>query len=264
MASKTSILLIIRQNPNIKYNELLSKVRSKYSNLNSARAALSRALKELSSFGYVEKINDSYVVTEKGNALINSETKSKLIIKLNQLISRGSYADLDSIVKHLHTLIERSREDKELLKVAKGSVEFYISDLEKIRDNVEHQIKHLNYLENILASQIKTLKELGFNDARFVSYENFLPLLKKLPLSANDEVIIQAEEDFLEYLANKLEGSLEKEGFIARASSIKKLISLARPYAEKTKNEINLLLKNFMFKIAPNGITIISSSNLNF
>jgi len=264
MASKTSILLIIRQNPGIKYNELLSKVRSKYSNLNSARAALSRALKELSSFGYVEKQDDSYFVTEKGNALINSETKSKLILKLNQLVARGNTADLDSIVKHLHTLIERSREDKELLKIAKGSIEFYLSDLEKIRNNVSNQIKHLNYLEEVLSSQIKTLKTLGFNDAKLVPFEKFLKILEKMPINTADEVIVQADNKFLDLLKEKIAGYAEKEGYVIKASETRRLAMIVKPYVENTKQQVVALLKNYTFRFSPNGVTIISSASLNF
>ena len=52
MTTKNAILLIVKQNNGIDYNSLLNKFSSSYSNINSARAALSRSLKDLISFGF--------------------------------------------------------------------------------------------------------------------------------------------------------------------------------------------------------------------
>lgn len=166
MTAKNAILLIIKQNPGIDYNTLMNKISSNYKSINSARAALSRSLKDLKIFGYlrVGEHNRLYV-TDKTTAFINLEMKNKLLLKLNRMVAAGSpHLQVDSIVEYLHMLIERSKQDADLLKVAKGSTEFYISELSELKEKIVKQAAHLNYLSAVLAQQISSLQQLDFND----------------------------------------------------------------------------------------------------
>ena len=92
MTAKNSILLIINQSPGIDYNSLLNKIAPNYSNINSARAALSRATKDLIVFGFVVKQRNNFFATDKAGALINSEMKNKLLMRLNQTINSFIFA----------------------------------------------------------------------------------------------------------------------------------------------------------------------------
>jgi len=167
MTTKNSILLMVKQNPGIEYNSLLNKFSANYSNINSARAALSRALKDLSIFGLVRRQQNSFFATDKAILLVNSEMKNKLVLKLNQAItSKKPETEINLIVQRLSTLIERAKHDSGLLKAAKASSDFSISDLEKIEKKIESQENHLHYLRKVLKNQIKTLSELDFNETK--------------------------------------------------------------------------------------------------
>jgi len=78
---------MIKQTPGIDYNSLLNRVSANYSNVNSARAALSRAIKDLAIFGLVRKQQNRFFATDKAVLLVNSEMKNKLVLKLNQAIA---------------------------------------------------------------------------------------------------------------------------------------------------------------------------------
>src|SRR3989344_3673216 len=108
MTTKNAVLLIIKQFPGIDYNTLVSKIASDYGSVNSARAALSRALKDMNALGLVGKRDNRWVVLEKGTLALNSEMKNKLLFKLNTTVSSArAENEIDSIVEQLSTLIER-------------------------------------------------------------------------------------------------------------------------------------------------------------
>ena len=137
MTTKNSILLMIKQNPGIEYNALLNKYSANYSNINSARAALSRALKDLLIFGFLRKQENRFFATDKAIILVNSEMKNKLLLKLNSAInSKDPLSEINLIVERLSTLIERAKHDSGLLKAAKARSDFSISDLEKIETKI--------------------------------------------------------------------------------------------------------------------------------
>src|SRR3989338_4288744 len=128
MTTKNAILLIVKQNHGIDYNSLLTKFASSYSNSNPARAALSRSLKDLTTFGLLRKTDNKYFLMEKGQGEIYSEIKNKLVLALNSVV-RGKHPvdDIDSIVQKLQILIERGRQDRDLLKTARSSLDFPVS-----------------------------------------------------------------------------------------------------------------------------------------
>ena len=167
MTQRNNILLIVKQHPGIDYNSLLAKVSSGYGSVNSARAALSRALKDLNALGMVQRKGNKFFVTGKGAAEINQEMKGKLLIKLNSsLNSKRPVDEINGIVEMLSTLIERSKQDNDLLKAAKGSTEFYVSDLVELHKNIGKRVHTLKYLEGVMLQQISSLEELDFNDKR--------------------------------------------------------------------------------------------------
>ena len=158
MTQKNNILLIVKQSPGIDYNSLLNKVSSGYGSVNSARAALSRALKDLNAVGMLKRQGSNFFVTDKGATEINSEMKSKLLIKLNQRMKCKSPVDeINSIVEMLSTLVERSKQDRDLLKAAKGSTEFYVSDLLELKEQVDKRAHSLEYLSGVMLQRIEAL-----------------------------------------------------------------------------------------------------------
>lgn len=163
---------MVKQSPGITYNSLLGKTSSDFGSINSARASLSRTLKDAVSLGLLKKRDSFYFITDKGSSTISFEMKNKLLMKLNSLISSSKNIDeLDSIVKQFHTVIERSKNDSDLLKDARTSATFFISDLTELNLMVNSKIKHLSYLSKILSKQLILLKELNFNDSLVLSKE---------------------------------------------------------------------------------------------
>ena len=153
MTAKNAILLIINQSPGIDYNSLLNKISPNYSNINSARAALSRAVKDMIIFGFIVKQKNNFFATDKATAQISSEMKNKLLMRLNHTInSRNADSDIDSIVRQLQVLIERGKQDATLLKAAKGSTKFHIQDLVVLEEKVSKQAKHFSYIQDIFFS----------------------------------------------------------------------------------------------------------------
>ena len=163
MTARNSILLIVKQSPGIEFNSLLSKISGNYGSINSARAALSRAVKDLNARGLIAKTGKRVFPTEKGMTVLGKEMKSKLIIKLNQnLKSKNPAENIDEIIQLLSTLINRSREDSDLLKAARGSTSFFISDLNKLKEEAKTKSKHIEYLSTVLENQILSLAEMNF------------------------------------------------------------------------------------------------------
>lgn len=167
MALADTILLQISSKKN-NYNDLLTKMVSNYSSLNSAKAALSRALKNLIAFGQIERVNDYYVLTEKGHHTIESKFKNTVVLKINQLLEiskkKSSLEHVDEIVKNLQIFLERSKEDPTLLKTGKTTSNFYIKDLEVLRREIDTSLSHYTYNLSVLSKHIKLLQEANFED----------------------------------------------------------------------------------------------------
>ena len=81
MTVMDSILLQINQKKT-NFNELLTRIIPNYSSTESARAALSRVIKNLVSFGYIKKTEDFFEITEKGKKI---EEESKLNISSEEI-----------------------------------------------------------------------------------------------------------------------------------------------------------------------------------
>jgi len=141
---------------------------SNYSTTGSAKAALSRVLKNLIAFGQLEKKEDFYYLTEKGQSIVDSKLKNKILININNLLKESirtnSLEHVDDVVKNLQMFFEKSKEDPSLLKVGKTSSNFYISDLVSLRKELDNSIVHYAHLSEILNNQINILQEQDFEE----------------------------------------------------------------------------------------------------
>ncbi len=193
MTSKTSILLIVSQNQGIDYQALLSKIAPNYANLNSARAALSRVLKDAVSFGMVTKQNHQLFLTDKGSASLKVKMHDKLVLKLNQLMNVRSVAsNPDPLVQNLSVLLERGKMDPRLFDNARASVNFSVDEVQRVHEGVKQNIKHMEYLEKSLSTQLQSLRDLNFPSERVKSIQNFHAHIPKLvETSSADEIQIE-------------------------------------------------------------------------
>jgi hypothetical protein len=266
MTAKNSILLIINQSPGIDYNSLLNKIAPNYSNINSARAALSRAIKDLIIFGFLIKQKNNFFVTDKALAQINSEMKNKLLVHLNQtLLSKNSVSDADSVVRQLQMLIERSKQDTTLLKAAKGSTKFYIQDIADLEEKVSKQAKHHMYLQGVLSEQIKSLKELDFNDYRKLPLDSKTKdIVKKIcrNFSIAEAVVECSSEEFLQRITAELSIPTRKN-FSVKTEDLEKLFSVLEKQDDIP--ELYLFLSQIKVKITGKEAFFLGpSSSLKF
>jgi len=194
-----SILLQISQK-NTTFNELLTRLIPNYSSTESARAALSRVIKNLMSFEYIKKTEDFYEITEKGRKFVESKLQNKMlsnINSINDLLQRSQPAKslqyLDDVVKNLQIFLERSKEDPTLLKIGKTSATFYISDLEQLKEIVE---KRLSNFQNALERQINSLKELNFEDQFVVNLDEstFELIREQCEINSVSELVIDCDK----------------------------------------------------------------------
>jgi len=246
MGAKNAILLIVKQFPGIKYSSLLAKTAGDYSNINSARAALSRTLKDLKVYGYVQGLNNGFFITPKAELEISAELKNKLVMKLNSLVNaKNSEQEIDAIVEHLHTLIERSKSDKDLLKAAKGSTEFFITDLSRLRGNVDRQAKHFSYISGILEAQISSMEELGFKDSMEMDSSEAGDELARAAskLNLHDFVVEVNKEEALNALGRKFEGKVKGNSFSKKIAS---LAAVIREAARRCAGDSSLIVTLYL------------------
>jgi hypothetical protein len=201
MALSDSIILQISQKKT-NYNDLLTKMLSNYSSVNSAKAALSRALKNLIAFGEIEKNKDDYLLTEKGRQTIESKLKNKIVININELLEKSrkksSLEFVDEIVKNLQIFLERSKQDPSLLKTGKTSSNFYISDLEVLKKEMDVSVSHYTYISKVLTNQIKVLQDENFEDYLILNLNEKLFLVFSYLISTYniDELTIDCSNQY--------------------------------------------------------------------
>ncbi len=261
MTAKNSILLMVKQSPGITYNSLLGKTASDFGSVNSARASLSRTLKDAVSFGLLKKKENSYFITDKGNATISSEMKNKLLMKLNTAVSQKKLNEVDSIVEQLHTVIERSTIDSDLLKDARNSATFYISDLTELNSMVDSRIKHLSYLSKILSKQLGSLKELNFNDSFSLPREK--KSIKKLSgfFSSFDseEFFIECSEAFFEKLSEKFSIKTKKPPFSMKKDSFQKFLEFV--FSQNISQSVFIYFSFIQIKISSYSVFVSGPFN---
>jgi len=194
-----SILLQINQKKT-SFNELLTRIIPNYSSTESARAALSRVIKNLVSFEYIKKTEDFYEITEKGKKIVEEKLQDKMlnnINSINDILQKNqpskSLQSLDDIVRNLQIFLERSKEDQTLLKIGKTSAAFFISDLEDIKTNVNSRLTNFNLS---FERQIQALKDLNFEDQFIINLDNSaFELIKDLSITNNiSELVIDCDK----------------------------------------------------------------------
>ena len=258
MASKNSILLIIKQKPGISYTALLASILGDYSNINSARAALSRTLKDLESLGFIRRKKNAIFITDKGLAMLQLEMKNKIILKLNEAVLKEQSPE--EIVKELSILVQRSKEDQDLLEVAKKSIGFYVSDIERVQNSLEKKISQLSYINKVLKKQIEMLKELGFRDRVILDKSSLAKILKLLlEKEKPKEVIITAEQAALEKLA-KISGVMQSNALIVPASDVAEILD----FIKKEEIKATVMFQDFLIKIAERCEIIAPAKKLAF
>ena len=195
MTFDNSLLVRIKQKNGIEYNELFNSIFSDYKSTISARAALSRSLKNLESFGKIKRESSRIIITDKGLASINFEMKDKLVMKLNEQIKKP-VDNLEELVKLLIIISQRGEIDSDLLKNARDNVSFTISDLEDVRKQIYEKKKSLSKLDSVLAKQITKLRQLDFNDS--YSEKISQSLAKKISPNITNEIVAEFADKNIE------------------------------------------------------------------
>ncbi len=262
MTTRNSILLILKQNQGIEFNALLAKISANYGNINSARAAMSRALKDMSAIGLVQKQEKKVFATDKGLALLGNEMKTKLILRLNELVKEDEAAEnIDSIVQLLSTLIERSKQDSDLLKAARSNTSFFLADIQKIKERLDTKAKHLDYLGEIMMQQLDSMRQLNFNDSSALAWNHeskkiISGIIEKMP---SPEIVAEClNADFLEKAKQSFPNSKtqEKSVFLNR-EQIAMLLSLAEQSTPLYSNPINIYAGSIKIQLNHPSIFLI-------
>ena len=189
MTFNNSILLILKNSKNIEFNELLSRISSRYKNQSSAYSSLSRALKNLESLGKIKRKNNRIYITDKGMASIQIEMKEKLVLKLNEIMKKP-VEHIDEIVQFLIVLTERATESKDLLLNARENATFTISEISNLQEQIEEKKDFLDKMASLLGVQEERLREINFNDeASFEFNEKFI--VKVLKFIKDKKVILK-------------------------------------------------------------------------
>ncbi len=195
MTFNNSILLILKQNGNEEFNELLSRISQRYKNNSSAYSALSRAIKNLDSLGLVNRKGSRIFITDKGLLSIQIEMKEKLVLKLNELIKKP-IENLEEIVQLLIVFSERANESSDLLLNARENALFTIKDLSELQEKIEQRKVFLEKMASLIGVQEERLRELNFNDSRkFVFDNNFVK--KLISFSGEEKIVIETRDHIL-------------------------------------------------------------------
>ncbi|MGI6589610.1 MAG: hypothetical protein ACOX1V_03010 [Candidatus Iainarchaeum sp.] len=230
MTLNNSLLILIKQNPGITYNDIHTKFASRYKNPASAKSALMRGLKDMTSFGLIKKDGLKFFITDKGLSSMSVEMKDKLVLKLNQSMKKP-IDNLDELVKLLVVLLQRGAEDSDLLRNAKDNSAFTINDLVEVRKEIRSKRKYLKKMGELLDTQIEKLKEIDFNDSLLINFD--ADFVDKLIKYCNGQKILVETKD--ESILSKVPSHWIKQNTISvEGSDISLLIQLilASPWAK--------------------------------
>lgn len=253
MTARNSILLIVKQQPGIEYNDLLNKIAGSYGSIESARAALSRSIRYLTALGLVARKKNSLFATGKGTAMLNSEMQNKLLLRLNQLMhGKDVVSGFDSTVELMQTLIERSKQDRDLLVAARGSVDFYISDLASLEKDVEKRVHSMQYLHRIFEQQINALKDLDFPDFRELPWgkqakKAIREIAKKLRAKVFTAECLN--EAFRKKAVQRFSAKSRQNDIFLEASKLESFLNFVENNQGIERNVINLFLGGIKIKI---------------
>jgi len=264
MTARNSILLIIKQQPGIEYTVLLNKISGNYGSIESARAALSRSIRYLIALGMVVKKGNNLFATGKATALLSKEMQNKLLLKLNELMSSKDIAlHFDSVVELLQTLIERSKQDKDLLLAAKGSASFYLPDLDSLQKEIEKRIHSMRYQHSVFLQQIESLKQLDFPDFRQLSWSNaakksIFAVAKKM--NAKVFTVEFHKEAFMQKAMEKFSVKGKQNELFFEAKQLPKLLEFIEKKSRLERNTVNLFIAGIKIKIDYPHVFIIAPS----
>jgi len=224
MASKNSVLLTIKQKPGIKYNDLLTKIVGEYSNINSARAALSRLVKDLEAFGLVRRKHNSLYLTDKGVLKIQTEMKNKLLLKINEAVKKPDIANPGFLVQQISVLVERSKKDSDLRTVAKSAISFPVSRLDSVSKEIQEQSRHLAYLSRILNNHSRAMRQMEFMDSFTLKKGNnrMVKTISRIEKILKSDFIVKTETEKLRELEEEFNGVKKGESSIFPVSSFSK------------------------------------------
>ncbi len=260
MTAKNAILLIIKQSPGIDYNSIVAKIASNYGSVNSARAALSRAIKDMSAIGLIEKKENRLFTTEKGQIQIRSEMKSKLVLKLNQtVLDKNSTEEIGSIVEQLAVLIERSKADSDLLKAAKGATAFSISDLRNIQEHVNKRVNQLHYLQEVFQKQIDALQQLDFQDSVSFAFnpENTEKIKQFIQKTEGTELLLgSSNQQHIEELALLLNEKTKSGTLLMPKTKTGSLFEALLQKSSQNGFETSVRLSGFTIRLQNQRITV--------
>jgi hypothetical protein len=193
MTFNNSLLLLIKQNPGIDFNDLLAKITPRYKNPSSAKSAIMRALKDMTSFGLVKREGSKIFITDKGLASMSIEMKDKLVLRLNEEM-KHPLSSIDDIVRLLLVLSQRGSQDKDMLNNAKENSSFTISDVEELRKEIRAKRKHLKRMNILLEQQLEKLKEMDFNDSIVLPFNE--EVAEKIALfSKGQKVVVETKDN---------------------------------------------------------------------
>lgn len=197
MTFNNSVLLILKQNQGIEFNELLLRISSRYKNQKSAKSALLRSLKNLESMGQIKRKDSFIFITDKGLVSIQWDMREKLIFKLNEAFKKP-IENIDEIVQLLIVFSERASESNDLLISAKENCEFTIKDISDLQDKITKHQEKLDKMRALLGVQEEKLRELNFIDLKeFDLDKDFFLKCKKL--ASDEKFIVETfDSDFLE------------------------------------------------------------------
>ncbi|MDP2973792.1 MAG: hypothetical protein Q8N60_01960 [Candidatus Diapherotrites archaeon] len=261
MTARNSILLIVKQHPGIEYNALLNKVAANYGSIESARAALSRALRYLGALGMIARKENRVFATEKGAALLGNEMRSKLLLRLNDAVKEKNAVErIDSIVEMLHMLIERGKQDADLLKAAKGSVGFYISDLAELAGGIEKRVHNLQYLERVFKQQVDSLKQLDFPERKELLWGNAAKkTIKRIAgkTKAQNFVAQCSNEQFFNSAKKAFQAKAQQNDLFFEQWQLLPFLEFVEKNSMPQRNPINLYLGAIKIRIDYPHISII-------
>jgi hypothetical protein len=192
MTFNNSLLILVKHNQGIDFNDLVAKITPRYKNPTSAKSALMRSLKDMTSFGLIKREGTRVLITDKGLASMRTEMKDKLVLRLNEEIKRPS-GNLEEIVRLLVVLSQRGAQDKDLLNNAKENASFTIHDIEELRSKIRAQRKQLKKMSFLLQAQSEKLKELDFNDSMNLVFD--ADLAAKLSLFCTGQKVVVETKD---------------------------------------------------------------------
>ncbi len=179
--------------------------------------------------------------------------QNKLLLRINHIINRKDKPmHLDSAVELMQTLIERSKQDRDLLVAAKGSVDFYISDLVSLEKEVEKKIHSMHYLHKIFEHQIDSLKELDFPDFKEMGWnketkKRINAIAKKLKAKVFTAECLN--DNFKQKAGQHFNAKSRQNDLFLETKQLLKFLNFVENNSALQRNPVNLFVGGIKIKI---------------